>query len=230
MTRATHAPTLRYRAVGAVAGGLLDALLATIRCELLTEEYDRPFRDRGKAVIFVLWHGRLLPLAHRHRDQDVVALVSRSADGEYITRVLEHWGFGAARGSSSRGGDRALRELVRHVRAGRSICITPDGPRGPREQVKPGALLVAQLTGQPLIPAAAGTDRAWWFGKWDRFLVPKPFARIRVAYGPPLHVPREGGAAALEEAAHSLQQSLDRLTQLVDAGDGRSELADGHRR
>jgi lysophospholipid acyltransferase (LPLAT)-like uncharacterized protein len=216
---ATVRPELRYRAAAAVGGRLLDALFATVRYELLTEETDRPFRDRGEGVIFVLWHGRLLPMAHRHRDQNVITLVSRSADGEYIARTLERWGFGSARGSSSRGGDRALRELVRHVRTGRSVAVTPDGPRGPREQVKPGALLLAQLTGQPLIPTAAGTTRAWWFGKWDRFLVPKPFARIRVAYGTPQHVPRDGGAAALEAAAARLQRSLADLTRVVDGGE-----------
>jgi hypothetical protein len=207
---------LRDRVAAAVGGAVLDALLATVRYEVVTEEYDRAVRDRGEAVLYVLWHGRLLPLAHRHRDQDVVALVSRSADGELIARLLGRWGYGAVRGSSSRGGDRALRALVRHVRAGRSVCITPDGPRGPRERVKPGALLVAQLTGQPLIPAAAGTMRAWWFGRWDRFLVPRPFARIRVAYGAPHYVPRAGGAAALDEAAETLERSLAALLRQVD--------------
>lgn len=208
---------LRYRAAGALGGLVFDTLFSTVRTRVLDPDPAAPYRERGEGVVYVLWHGRLLPLAYHHRHQDLVTLVSQSADGEYIARSLAHWGYGAVRGSSSRGGDRALRELVRLVRSGRSVCVTPDGPRGPREQVKPGALLVAQLTGRPLIPAAAGASRAWWFGKWDRFLVPKPFSTIRISYGTPHHVPRDGGAAALEEAAAIVQEQLQRAMGRVDA-------------
>jgi lysophospholipid acyltransferase (LPLAT)-like uncharacterized protein len=210
---------MRYRVAGAVGGFALDALFGTIRTTVLDADPAAPYRARGEPVIYVCWHGRLLPLAYQHRRQEVLTLVSRSADGEYIARALERWGYGSVRGSSSRGGDRALRELVRLVRAGRSVSITPDGPRGPRERVKPGALLVAQLTGRPLIPAAAGASRAWWFGKWDRFLVPKPFSEIRVSYGTPQFVAREGGAAALAEAASILEAQLGSALARVDADD-----------
>lgn len=213
-------PGLRYRVAGSVGGLALDALFGTMRWSVVDPDPAAPFRARGEGVIYVLWHGRLLPLAYHHRRQQLLTLVSRSADGEYIARALEHWGFGAVRGSSSRGGDRALRELVRHVRAGRSVSVTPDGPRGPREQVKPGALLVAQLTGRPLIPAAAGASRAWWFGKWDRFMVPKPFSHIRVTYGTPQFVARDGGPAALEEAAALLQEQLGAALARADAHAG----------
>lgn len=208
---------LRYRVAGALGGLALDALFGTLRTTVLDPDPAEPFRARGEGVIYVLWHGRLLPLAHHHRKQQVVTLVSRSGDGEYIARVLAHWGYGFVRGSSSRGGDRALRELVRLVRSGRTVSVTPDGPRGPREQVKPGALLVAQLTGRPLIPAAAGASAAWWFGKWDRFLVPKPFSTIRVSYGTPQFVPRDGGPEALENAARNVQEQLGSALARVDA-------------
>lgn len=209
---------LRYRAAAAVGGRLLDVLFATSSFRETGAEHYRQHVDRGRSVIFVLWHGRLLPLAYHHRGQGLVTLVSRSADGEYIAGVLRHWGYGTVRGSSSRGGGPALRALVRDVRDGRSICITADGPRGPRERIKPGALLAAQLTGRPLIPAAAGTPRAWWFEGWDRFLVPKPFAPIRVAYGEPQYVDRNGGAAALGQAAAALEIAMAALMREVDDG------------
>lgn len=199
-----------------VAGWTLDALLGSARFEAEGEEHFLRYRHAAQPVIFVLWHGRLLPLSYRHRGQGVVTLVSRSADGEYLTRVLEHWGYLSARGSSNRGGTTALREMVRHARAGRSLAITPDGPRGPRQKLKPGVLLAAQLTGAPLIPVAAGASRAWWFGKWDRFLVPQPFSRVHVTYGAPLCVPRDLQATALEEIGERLEDTLNELLRRVD--------------
>jgi lysophospholipid acyltransferase (LPLAT)-like uncharacterized protein len=171
--------------------------------------------DEGKPVIFVLWHGRLLPLGFVHRGQGVVGLASSSADGEYISRILRHWGFGIVRGSSSSGGDTAFRELIREVRAGRSVAITPDGPRGPREQLKPGVLQLAQLTGVPLVPVAAAASRSWWFVSWDRFLVPQPFARLHVAYGNPVQVPRQ--TADLADVAARTEATLGELMARVES-------------
>jgi lysophospholipid acyltransferase (LPLAT)-like uncharacterized protein len=203
-------------AIGArAAGRLLDAILGTVRFEVTGRERFAAGREQGP-VIFMVWHGRLLPLTYLHRAEGLVALISRSADGEVIARVVEHWGYQVVRGSSSRGGTVALRELVRHARAGRSLAITPDGPRGPRQKMKPGALLAAQLTGAPLIPSAAGTARAWWFEGWDRFLVPKPFARIHVAYGAPVVVPRDADAAELARIGGAVEESMNGLVRAVD--------------
>jgi lysophospholipid acyltransferase (LPLAT)-like uncharacterized protein len=191
--------------------------MATAKFEIHNDAAWRTHAAAGRPVLFTLWHGRLLPLGYLHRGQGVVAIVSQSPDGEYLTRVLQHWGFFAVRGSSSRGGDRALRELVKLVRAGRSVAITPDGPRGPREQLKPGVLQLAQLTGAPIVTVAAAADRAWWFVRWDRFLVPRPFARLRVAYGDAVFIPRGAGAAALADATARIEANLRELMQRVDA-------------
>jgi lysophospholipid acyltransferase (LPLAT)-like uncharacterized protein len=181
---------LRYALVQHAAGTLLDGLMRTVKLQVENAGAYRQRMDEGRPVIFALWHGRLLPLGFVHRGQDIVCLASRSADGEYITRVLQHWGFSVVRGSSSSGGDTAFRDLVRRVRAGHSVAVTPDGPRGPRERLKPGVLQLAQMTGAPLVPLAAAATRAWWFVSWDRFLVPQPFARLHVAYGEPIFVDR----------------------------------------
>jgi lysophospholipid acyltransferase (LPLAT)-like uncharacterized protein len=199
---------LRYAAAQHIGGALLDVLRCTTRYDVVNADAHRRYTAQGAPVIFVLWHGRLLSLGYLHRGQGVYGLASRSADGEYIARVLQHWGMPMVRGSSSRGGDTAFREMVRAVRSGHSMSITPDGPRGPREVLKPGVLQLAQLTGAPLIPTAAAASRAWWFTSWDRFQVPKPFARIAVTYGEPLFVPRDADDATVAALRDELEGRL----------------------
>lgn len=206
----------RYAIIGAAGGALLDALLATTRFDVDAPATYRALREARKPIVHILWHGRLLPLSYLHRGEGIATLISRSADGEYIARVVEHWGYHTTRGSSSRGGSRALRELVAHVRNGRSLAITPDGPRGPKGRLKGGAITAAQLTGAPMVPVAAGASRAWWIEGWDRFMVPKPFARIRVTYGEPIDVPRDADAGRLEAIRRHAESELDRLTREVD--------------
>jgi lysophospholipid acyltransferase (LPLAT)-like uncharacterized protein len=211
---------LRFRLAGSVGGCVLDALFRTATFDVIGEENYAPVRDRGTPCFMVIWHGRLLPAGYYHRGRGMVGLISRSEDGEYIARVLRRWGYDAVRGSSSRGGMPALREIVRLARSGRTIAITPDGPRGPRQKLKPGVLAAARATGLPMVPVAAGADRAWWFESWDRFLVPKPFARIRVAYGSPFEVPRDAGPEEIEAIGRRLEAELNRLLEVVD-GPGR---------
>lgn len=200
---------------------LLGGLMGSTRFEVHGAAHHRDLRSTGRPCIFVLWHGRLLPLGYLHRGEGVVALISRSNDGEYLAELLRHWDFVPVRGSSSRGGSAALRELIGHARAGRSIAITPDGPRGPRQRLKSGVLVAAQLTGLPLVPVAAGASRGWWFGGWDRFLVPQPLARIRVAYGEPVEVPRDLTPEAQADLMTRVEAELNRLTSWVDR-DGES--------
>jgi len=187
------------RFVAGMGGAALNALMGTCRYEREGVEHYDPFWRAGKPVIFTLWHGRLLPCTHFHRHNGVVTLVSQHRDGEYITRVVRKWGFTAVRGSTTRGGLEALRELMQHVRAGRSLAITPDGPKGPREKMKPGPVLIAQRTGAPIIPVVSGASSAWYFGGWDRFLIPRPMAMLRISYGEPVFVPRRASEAEIQE-------------------------------
>jgi lysophospholipid acyltransferase (LPLAT)-like uncharacterized protein len=200
-------------AAGAAGATVLNALLGTTRIEPVNAPAYQQYWDAGRAVVFALWHGCLLPPTYRHRGQGVVTLASRSGDGEYITRMLAHWNYHVVRGSSSRGGDTALRELVRLVRAGRSVAITVDGPRGPAGRLKPGVLQIAQLTGAPLVPVGSAASRAWRLGSWDRFLVPKPFARLRVVYGDAVFIPRELRGEDLDAEAEHLGSVIDSLTR-----------------
>lgn len=212
---------LRTRAVTGLGGALVTGLLNSCRWEVSgREHYDR-WWGRGRPVVFVLWHGRLLPCSYYHRQQELGTLISQHRDGDYIAGVVEAWwGFRAVRGSSSRGGTAALRQIVRALRGGTAVAITPDGPRGPRQKMKPGPVLAAHMAGVPLIPVSASTDRAWWVGGWDRFLVPKPRARIHLAYGEPMEVPPDAGEAELGEAAQALEDRLNALTARVDRASG----------
>lgn len=194
---------------GVAGAALVSALLSTTRIERIDLENLAHFRRRGTPVIFVFWHGNLLPLVHYHRHEGIVVLVSEHADGERIARVLARRGFGTVRGSSTRGGVRGLRALVRAARAGRDLALTPDGPRGPRGEFKPGALAVARLTGLPVIPLAVSASPSWSLGSWDRFMVPKPFAVVRIQYLPPRLVTRDASRTELESLAASLGDELD---------------------
>jgi lysophospholipid acyltransferase (LPLAT)-like uncharacterized protein len=203
-------------AVAALGSVALNALMRTCRYQREgVENYDQFWRQ-GKPVIFTLWHGRLLPCTHFHRQQGVVTLISQHRDGEYITRAVRRWGFTAVRGSTTRGGLDALRELIQHVRAGRSLAITPDGPKGPREKMKPGPVLIAQRTGAPIIPVVSGASRASYVGGWDRFMIPHPFARLRIAYGEPVFVPRRAGEAEIQAIMGDVETRLGALMKRVD--------------
>jgi lysophospholipid acyltransferase (LPLAT)-like uncharacterized protein len=204
-------------ALAGLGSAALNALMATCRYRREgVENYDRFWRQ-GKPVIFTLWHGRLLPCTHFHRGQGVVTLISQHRDGEYITRVVRKWGYTAVRGSSTRGGLEALRELIQHVKKGRSLAITPDGPKGPFEKMKPGPVLMAQRTGAPIIPTVSGADRAWYVGGWDRFMIPRPFAKLQIAYGEPVFVPRRASEEEIAAIADDVERRLGVLKARVDA-------------
>jgi len=203
---------LRYESVGVIGAGLVSALFLTTRVERRGTEHFERFRREGTPVVFVFWHGQLLPLVHIHRREGIVVLVSEHDDGEYIARVIERNGFGTVRGSSTRGGTTGLRGLVRAARAGRDLALTPDGPRGPRGEFKPGALLVAQLTGLPVVPLAVGASRGWRFDSWDGFLVPEPLSTVEVEYLAPRWVPRHASRTELESLAREIGDELDEVT------------------
>lgn len=210
--------SIRYAAAGLAGHWLLSGLFSTVRFDVGGEGVLDRLDGAGTPYILVAWHGRLLPLAYLLRGRGIVAMVSRSSDGEYITRVVERWGYLVSRGSSSHGGREALRELLQHARAGRTIALTPDGPRGPRQKMKPGALIAAQRTGLPILPMAAGADRGWWFESWDRFLVPKPFSRVRVACGEPVTIPRDRTPEEVAAVGAALEATLNCLVDEVDRG------------
>ena len=197
---------------------VLGALFRTLHVESTGPHTLSRLGEERTPVIFVFWHGRLLPLIHIHRHQGTVVLVSEHRDGDYIAGLMHHFGFGTVRGSSTRGGVRGLKGLIRAARAGRDLAITPDGPRGPDRELKLGVLTVARMTGLPLVPVGVGITSAWRVRSWDGLLVPKPFSTVRVAYGHPTLVQRNADQAEIDEVAASLQRSLGDLSgQVGDA-------------
>lgn len=208
---------LRYEVAGVLGQGVVAGLFATLRVRWAGVEHLQQFRDKGEPVVFALWHSQLLSLTYYHRNQGVVALVSEHGDGEYITRIIRRIGFGAVRGSSTRGAAKGLKGLIRAARAGHSLAVTPDGPQGPPHVFKPGALAVAQMTGLPVIPVAAGASPAWRLGSWDGFQVPRPLSTVRIEYAPPRRVPRDASRSDLETLGREIQEELNALSVRVGA-------------
>jgi lysophospholipid acyltransferase (LPLAT)-like uncharacterized protein len=149
----------------------------------------------------------LLPLLWVHRDEGIAVLISEHRDGELIARVAESLGYRTIRGSTNRGGARALLEVVRELRKGGDVAITPDGPRGPAESFTPGAAVAILKSGAAFQALAAHSDRAWRLRSWDRFLIPKPFARVTVEYADPPSVPAGTDAELLSERLQALMRA-----------------------
>ena len=202
-------------ALGLAGRYALRALYRTLRVERTGQHHVTSLKQRGRPVIFVFWHGLLLPLVHVHRHDGTVVLVSEHRDGNYIAGILHHFGFGTVRGSSTRGGVRGFKGLIRAARKGLDLAITPDGPRGPNRELKPGALAAARMTGLPLVPVGVGVTSAWRVRSWDALLVPKPFSTVRVAYGRPSFVPRHADQAQVDEVLGSLKWRLTNLAAQV---------------
>ncbi len=203
----------------AAAYGCLRSLALTLRLRLDDPEQYLPSALK-EPVILLFWHNRLalaLP-AYRHLfwrtypDRRVAALISASKDGALLARLVEHHGVEAVRGSSSRRGAQAMRELVGRARRGYDLAITPDGPRGPKYQVHEGALALAQMTGLAILPMSARISPKKVFGSWDGFQLPLPFARCDIRVGQAIRVPRKLEEAEREQLRLHVQERLMELT------------------
>lgn len=191
----------RSRAVLLAGRGALQLLARTWRFRIVNASAIDDLRAAKRNFIFSLWHGQLLPLLWHHRDEGVVLLISEHRDGELVARAAESLGYALVRGSTTRGAERALISIIRELQAGREVAITPDGPKGPAGKYAPGALIASQRSGAVILPVVAVADRAWRLKSWDRFMIPKPFARVTVAYGNPTNVLAATPRAAAEEGA-----------------------------
>lgn len=193
---ATHGDR-KSRLLGAIAGNFLKLWGATLRIETEDRSGLGGFtRQPRTPVIFLLWHSRILSLPPVWweiwgRFRDPVILTSASKDGAIVEAAMKTFGMPAVRGSSSRRGAAAIVALRAEIRAGKDVCITPDGPRGPRHVFQPGAVKLAQATGAPIVPIHLICPRAWRFNTWDKLVLPKPFSRVKMIAGPAHYVPRD---------------------------------------
>jgi len=198
-------------------GALLLTLLGlTWRVERVGTAEREARRQAGERWIFALWHARLLPLTFLHRHWGVGVLISQHRDGELIARIVERLGYATGRGSSTRGGEEGARDMLRLAEEGRILAITPDGPRGPAEKVKPGLVYLASRTGYVIVPVAASTRQAWRLRSWDGFRVPRPFARVLVGYGPPIAIPTRLDDHETEAWRVRIQGAIEDITRDLD--------------
>jgi lysophospholipid acyltransferase (LPLAT)-like uncharacterized protein len=179
---ATRARRVRVAVLAGLGTLLLRVLGSTWRVHREGAEDFDALLSRGESFVVVFWHGEIVPVTWCHRGQPFWPLISTHADGEVIARVVRALGLGTVRGSSSRGGAHALREMLRLLGEGKAVAVTPDGPRGPRHEFAPGALIAAWRAQRPVIAIRITASRAWRTRSWDRHLVPKPFADVTVHY------------------------------------------------
>ena len=193
---------------------LIKLIGRTVRFEVEGwENWEAATRD-GKIPIYTFWHNRVFLATYFWRRRRIVVMTSRSFDGEYIARFIQRFGYGAARGSSTRGATGAVVEMVRLMRAGCPTAFTIDGPKGPRYVAKMGAVLLAKKTGNPILPFTITARKSWEVKKsWDGFQTPKPFTRARVCIAPPIYVPSEATDEMLEAKRDELQHALDQINQ-----------------
>ena len=193
-------------------GPVLICLLGkTLRIEWVGEENLEGVRREKKSVIYAFWHGRMLIFTYSHRKQKVHVLISQHRDGEYIARIIHRLGFVSVRGSTTRGGSKALFEMCEKTAAGFDVAVSPDGPKGPGFEVHPGIIYVAQRSGMPIVPITSSAENRWNLSSWDRFLIPKPFSKTVIMLGEPIYVPPE-----LEEKRKELKQGMLELTEEAD--------------
>jgi lysophospholipid acyltransferase (LPLAT)-like uncharacterized protein len=193
-------------AIAAIATPIIRLLARTWRFRVEGRDH-LAAADAAKApLIFAFWHGRILPGIAYFRDRGIVVITSENFDGEWIARIIHRFGFGTARGSSSRGAVKALVQLRKEMAAGRSTAFTVDGPRGPRHVAQPGAVWLARSSGHAILPFHAEADRQWTLDSWDQTQIPKPFATITLCIAEPLRVAPD---ADVDAALATLQTTLE---------------------
>jgi len=205
---------LARRVVPPVAALMIRLLRATVRLRVHGREVVEQLAEADRRYVHVFWHAHLLLMVYSYVGPRLAVMISRHRDGELIARTVSRMGYEPVRGSTTRGGATAWRRLLRALRGGADIAFTPDGPRGPARKVQPGCIVAARRTGIPIVPVAIGADRAWRLFTWDRFIVPKPGARVLMAYGSPVLV---GDDEPLDDACARLERVLSSLERFAEA-------------
>lgn len=211
--RRSLAKRLEARLIAMVGYRAVAALGATLRWRTEGLEHLEAIAASGRQPVMAFWHGRILTATYFFRRRGIVVITSENFDGEWIAGIIERFGYGTARGSTSRGARKALLQLRREMAAGRPAGFTIDGPRGPGRVAQPGAVWLAKVTGNPVLPFHLEANRHWSLRSWDRTQIPKPFATVALVVGEPLYVAADADAAAIEEARRELETRLRSLEQ-----------------
>lgn len=188
---------------------LISVIGKTLKFEIEGWENFEAIEKAGKIPIYTFWHNRIFAGTYFFRERGIVVITSQSFDGEYIARFIQRFGYGAIRGSSTRGGVKALVEMIRLMREGLPMAFTVDGPKGPRYVAKSGACLLAKKTGNPLMPFSVECKKFWTIKSWDKLQIPKPFSRVRVIIAAPIYVSKTADEKEIEKNREELQFKLD---------------------
>ena len=206
-------------AIAAVGKPVIASLCGTIRWTVEGLRHYDAIQASGRQPVMAFWHGRIVHATWFFRRRGIVVMISENFDGEWIGRLIEKFGYRTARGSTSRGGARALVRMRRLAADGAPTGFAVDGPRGPARSVQPGAVWLASLTGNPLLPFHSEADRFWTARSWDGTQVPKPFARAAMVVGEPIEVPRGADADLVErkrvELTGALNDAAERAREMV---------------
>jgi lysophospholipid acyltransferase (LPLAT)-like uncharacterized protein len=198
---------------------LLKALHSSLKIRSVGREIPAGIKSAGGQYIMAFWHGTLLLMVYAFvgKPEHLTFLVSWHRDGELITRIIKHFGPHPTRGSTTRGGIRALHGLLKKVKEGYDVAFTPDGPRGPAQKAQEGVIQTARLSGLPILPVGMAARRKSVMGSWDGFVVPWPFTRVVFAYGDPLLVPRELNAASVESYRARVEAAIEGAMKRAEA-------------
>jgi len=202
---------LQVSAIAALGYPLINMLGQTLRWRVEGLQHFEGVFASGRHPVMAFWHGRILPATFYFRRRGIVVMTSENFDGEWIARIIERFGYGTARGSTSRGARRALLQLVRDVEQGRAAGFAIDGPRGPARVAQPGAVWLAGTAGQPLLPFHLEASRSWELRSWDRTQIPKPFSTVALVVGEPLPVASGLSDDQLEAVRVDLESRLRAL-------------------
>lgn len=213
----TRGRRLKAALISMLGYRVIAALGATLRWRVEGLSHLDEVVAGGRHPVMAFWHGRILPATYFFRRRGIVVITSANFDGEWIAGIIERFGYRTARGSTSRGGQRALLQLTRDMAAGKAAGFTLDGPRGPAQVAQPGAVWLAKATGNPVVPFHLEANRHWTLRSWDRTQIPKPFATVSLAVGEPIEVPPDADEAAVERARRLLETRLEALEQRARA-------------
>jgi lysophospholipid acyltransferase (LPLAT)-like uncharacterized protein len=209
--RASRLKRIEAACLSTVGYRLVTSLGASLRWRTQGLEHLDAIVQSGRQPIMAFWHGRILPATYFFRRRGIVVITSENFDGEWIAGIIERFGYGTARGSTSRGGRKALLQLTRDMALGRPAGFTVDGPRGPARLAQPGAVWLAKATGNPVLPFHLEADRHWTLNSWDRTQIPKPFATVGLVVDAPFTVSADADDAAIEDARKKLEARLHAL-------------------
>ena len=211
--RASRRKRVEVALIAALGYPILNALGRTLRWRVEGLEHFDAIVASGRQPIMGFWHGRILPATFYFRRRGIVVITSENFDGEWIARIIGRFGYATARGSTTRGGQKALIQLVRDMAAGKPAGFTLDGPRGPARVAQPGAVWLARKTGNPLLPFHLEASSCWSVNSWDRTQIPKPFRTVALAVGEPMPV----AAHTPDEQLEAVRQELERRLQRLEA-------------